>query len=815
MNITVAKHAGFCFGVERAVTMAETAAKEQTPVYTLGEIIHNGSVVASLREKGVYPVENIDELARNAPGRLIIRSHGAPPEVFFNAAQRSINVIDATCPFVKRIHEIVSAQARAGRHIYIAGKSNHPEVEGIRGWAKEHVTVLEDVQATAALSYDLAPSCIVAQTTLRPDIYADIYRSLSLHCTDLTVHNTICDTTVERQAEAEELSKNCTKMIVIGGHHSSNTRKLYEVCQKHCKHTQSIDNCGELLLEKIHSNDIIGIVAGASTPQWMIREVVTVMNELGKTTVDNTEAEVQPAPAEAVIAEASEAVAPEAAPEVEAVEAEQENAPAEVPALEEAETAVAEPTDAQDKDDDAQEADASKESFAEAFEKTMVRIRNGQIITGSVVQIADGEVCVNIGFKSDGFIPKSEFSSDPDVNPADVVKVGDPIEVEVIKVNDGEGNVLLSRKSVEGKKLWEELMEEAETPDKIFEAIGKDVVKGGLIATINGVRAFVPASHVSTKYVENLSDFVGKPMKLQIIEVDKSRKRIVASQKNVLLAEMEAEKKQKWSTLEVGSKIEGTVRRLTDFGAFVDIGGVDGLVHVTDVAWGRVKHPSDILKIGQQIEVLVLNVDAEKERVSLGYKQLQPKPWTMAGEKYPVGSIVEGKVVRIVPFGAFVALEPTIDGLIHISQVSVKRIAKVEDEINVGDVVRCKVLDVNSEAKRISLSRKEVILEENPEIAEQLAAERAERDRQYAERQEQRSVERQQRVARTTTSGDRPQQPARSDFPSSAPSQERSERRPRRTEGGDYDLPPVQSTTTSLADLFQGLNMDDLPEGEE
>lgn len=512
------------------------------------------------------------------------------------------------------------------------------------------------------------------------------------------------------------------------------------------------------------------------------------MNELEKTTVESTEA--TPAQVEAPAAEAAPAVEAEA-------------------------TAVKEPIAASAAQDT--EAADSGDSFAEAFEKTLVRIRNGQVLTGTVVQIAEGEVCVNIGYKSDGFIPKNEFSSDPDVNPADVLKVGDPIEVEVIKVNDGEGNVLLSRKSVEGKKLWEQLMSETDIEGRVFDAVGKEVVKGGLIASINGVRAFVPASHVSTKYVENLTEFVGQPMKLSVIEVDKARKRIVASQKNVLIAEQEAEKKQRWKTLEVNSKITGVVRRLTDFGAFVDIGGIDGLIHVTDIAWGRVKHPSDVLKIGQQVEVVVLNVDVEKERVSLGYKQLHAKPWTQAAEKYPVGSVVEGKVVRIVPFGAFVALEPTIDGLIHISQVSVRRIAKVEDEINVGDVVRCKVLEVNSEAKRISLSRKDVILEENPEIAEQIAAERAERDRQFAQRQEQRATERQQRDQQRATAP-RPAQERASQQPrterapqSSAPSDRPDrERRPRRSEDGDYDLPPVQSTTTSLADLFQGFNMDEL-----
>ena len=452
-------------------------------------------------------------------------------------------------------------------------------------------------------------------------------------------------------------------------------------------------------------------------------------------------------------------------PELEKVEAEEAatvetSVPAEAAAAETVEAPAAEAPAAEE---------AAEPSFEEAFEKTLVRIRNGQIIKGTVLQIVNGEVGIDIGYKADGYIPRSEFSADPDVDPADTIKVGDEIEVEVLKVNDGEGNVLLSRKNVESKKLWDNLMEDEDIQNKVFEGVGKEVVKGGLIATIEGIRAFIPASQLSTKYVENIGDYVGQTLSLKVIEVDKARKRIVASHKAVMLEEAEARRKELWSKLVVGSKVHGVVRRITDFGAFVDIGGIDGLVHVTDVAWGRVKHPSDVLSIGQEIEVLIRDVDVEKQRVSLGYKQLQPKPWTMADQKYPVGSIVEGKVVRIVPFGAFVALEPTIDGLIHISQVGIKRIEKVEDEINVGDMVRCKVLDVNPEAKRISLSRREVILEENPEIAEQLAAERAER------------VERAERA----TSG------------------ERRERRPRR-EDADYDLPPVQQSTTSLADLFSG-----------
>ena len=486
-------------------------------------------------------------------------------------------------------------------------------------------------------------------------------------------------------------------------------------------------------------------------------------------------------------------------PELEKVEAEEAatvetSVPAEAAAAETVEAPAAEAPAAEE---------AAEPSFEEAFEKTLVRIRNGQIIKGTVLQIVNGEVGIDIGYKADGYIPRSEFSADPDVDPADTIKVGDEIEVEVLKVNDGEGNVLLSRKNVESKKLWDNLMEDEDIQNKVFEGVGKEVVKGGLIATIEGIRAFIPASQLSTKYVENIGDYVGQTLSLKVIEVDKARKRIVASHKAVMLEEAEARRKELWSKLVVGSKVHGVVRRITDFGAFVDIGGIDGLVHVTDVAWGRVKHPSDVLSIGQEIEVLIRDVDVEKQRVSLGYKQLQPKPWTMADQKYPVGSIVEGKVVRIVPFGAFVALEPTIDGLIHISQVGIKRIEKVEDEINVGDMVRCKVLDVNPEAKRISLSRREVILEENPEIAEQLAAERAERERIAQERAEQRAAANQARARQQQERSERSERAERVERAERATSGERRERRPRR-EDADYDLPPVQQSTTSLADLFSG-----------
>ena len=666
MRIIVAEHSGFCFGVQRAVSTVEEALLESSvDLFTFGELIHNKNVVNALCKIGATPIYSMGDVPKNA--RLVIRAHGAPPQIYDEANSRDIRLIDATCPFVTHVHEIVSKYHSLGYLIIIVGDAHHPEVIGIKGWAISCVIVSNEDDARAF--HDCERACIVAQTTLAKETFDGIVSILSKKIGELKVFNTICKTTLDRQKEAVMLAKNSDAVIVIGSKHSSNTQKLANLCSFFCKNTVTVEDAGDSALEIIHNNDIISIVAGASTPNCIIMEVVTRMSEL-----------------ENNVNEAVEEKAPESIVEV----------PAEVSEKTNIETA----------------AEADEPSFSEAIEMTLRRIHNGQVLTGTIVQIADEEVCVNIGYKSDGFIPRNEFSSDPDVLPSSVVSVGDEIEVEVLKVNDGEGNVLLSHKSVEAKKAWDDFIEQAEAEDTIFETVCKEVVKSGLIAYINGVRAFIPASHVSNRYVENLGEFVGKPMRLKIISIDKAKKRVVASQKEVLKAEAALKKHELWSKLEVGAIVKGVVRRLTDFGAFVDIGGIDGLAHVTELAWGRVKHPSDVLKIGSEINVIIKNVDIERERVSLGYKELLPKPWTTAAERYPVGSAVEGKVVRIVTFGAFVSLEPTIDGLVHISQVATKRIEKVEDELKIGDMIKCKVLSVDPVAKRISLSRREVLLDE-------------------------------------------------------------------------------------------------------
>lgn len=340
--------------------------------------------------------------------------------------------------------------------------------------------------------------------------------------------------------------------------------------------------------------------------------------------------------------------------------------------------------------------EAEKNSFMADVEATLVRIRPGQTVVGKVVQITDDEVCVNIGFKADGLIKREDLVTQD-------VKLDDEIEVEVVKVNDGEGNVLLSQRNILNKKAFAELVEKYNNGEYV-EGVGKEIVKGGLICTVNGIRAFVPASQLSNRYVEKIGEFVGKTLKLKIIELDEQKKRIVCSRRAVVKEENEARKAEAWSKLAEGEVVKGVVRRLTDFGAFVDLGGVDGLIHVTDLSWAHVKHPSEVVSPDQEVEVKILSLDKERERIQLGLKQLQPKPWDTAPEKYPEGAVVTGKVVRITTFGAFVELEPGIDGLVHISQCAPTRINKVEDAVNVGDEVTVKVLAIDPAAKRISLS---------------------------------------------------------------------------------------------------------------
>ncbi|MBD5560847.1 MAG: bifunctional 4-hydroxy-3-methylbut-2-enyl diphosphate reductase/30S ribosomal protein S1 [Clostridia bacterium] len=739
-EIRTASTAGFCFGVRRAVSAVEKAAGSDSPLFTFGELIHNEHVVRGLQDRGVRIIDSAADLPPGGAVTVAVRSHGVAPGVYRELEAAGARILDLTCPFVRRIHRRV--QKAAGRQVLVVGAASHPEVQGICGWAGGGCRVLESPKQARRLG-QIGPALIVAQTTVPRSLFTAVVDAVD--SSDLEVFDSICDTTQRRQEEAKQLARSCDLMIVIGGGHSSNTAKLRDICTAEGTPALRVAGPDDPLLEKVKDHDIIGIIAGASTPDWLIREVKARMSE-----VENVQDTVVLDGEAATVTDVAAETVDAAADTVTEAAAETTEAAAEEPAAAEV---VAVAAEEEESDDDASKTD--DEDFMAEIEKSFVFIKRGQIVTGTVVQVSENEICVNIGYKSDGILRRENLTPTGDANPLELFKEGDEIEAEVLTLNDGEGNVVLSRKSIESKLKWKELLDSMDE-DQIYTVKVDKVVKGGVLAKLEGYDAFIPASQLSLKYVEDLTQFVGQDLEVNMIEVDRRQRRFVLSHKKVLQKRREEEEKRLYDTFHKGDKVTGKVKRLTDFGAFVDIGGVDGLLHVTDISWTKVKHPQDVLSVGQEVEVLILNVDPERHRISLGLKQLQPKPWDLVPEKYIKGDTVEGTVVRIMPFGAFVSLEPTIDGLIHISQVTTRRLERVEEELHIGDKVTAKILDVDPAKKRISLSLRALMEDSRPP--------------------------RERRERRGGGNSDRG-----SDYDRG---------------GYDYKLPPVQNVTVSVADAF-------------
>ncbi|MFY9279211.1 MAG: bifunctional 4-hydroxy-3-methylbut-2-enyl diphosphate reductase/30S ribosomal protein S1 [Caldicoprobacterales bacterium] len=734
MKIILAPNAGFCFGVRRAIDSVYENLDQALPLYTLGPIIHNPSVVEELNKKGVRVAETVEDVAE---GKVVIRSHGVGKEIYDQIASKELEYIDATCPYVKRIHKLVGKHHKNGYEIIIIGENNHPEVIGIKGWCDNQAYVINNIEDVKRLP-DFDKACVVAQTTTALSKWDELVNQLKHKVKDLTEYNTICYATAERQKEAESIAKAVDVMLVIGGKNSSNTKKLYNICKSYCENTFAIETVDDIDFSVFDSQDVVGVTAGASTPDWIIKEVIEKMNvfdENSKERINEAINETQKVVNDTETAEEKNIKADE----TQQFDSNKESNHAGITIEETSEETISEEKSdneitAESDNDSANENVETTEktekttdevTTMEGFEETMVSLRPGQIVKGKVLSVNPSEVIINVGYKSDGILPVDEISLEEGQTPLDVFKPGDEAEVEVLKVNDGEGNVVLSRKSVERRQAWKAI-ENGFRNQEEFKAVCTEAVKGGVIARINGIRAFVPASQLSNRYVEDLSTFVGQTLRLRIIELERSRRRVVASQRVILEAEEEARRHKLFDSLEEGQRIKGVVKRLTNFGAFVDIGGVDGLIHISDLSWGHVKHPNEVLSEDENVEVVVLSVDKENERISLGYKQTLPHPWDNVEEKYPVGSTVRGKVVRITSFGAFIELEPGVDGLVHISQVSNKRIQKVEDELSIGQEINAKVLDSNSETRRISLSIRELLPKEEAKSQPPMAKEKQE-----------------------------------------------------------------------------------------
>lgn len=667
LRVKIADKAGFCAGVRRAVKIAEEAAMEGEKWYTLGPLVHNDAVIEYFKDKGIDVASTVAEAE---PEGIIIRSHGTSPEVIREIRQKDLRIKDATCPLVKKVHDLVSMLEREGYEIVVFGDANHPEVEGILGWCSNKATVIAGIDQLSGRTFQ-GKLGVVSQTTKDAKSYYEMIAALLPRVPEVRVFNTICPATRDRQAAARALCRQVDIMLVIGDNNSSNTATLARECILTGVRTFRIQNAGEINPEWFYGATSVGITAGASTPDWIIKEVLERMSEFD------------------------------------------ENAP-----QEQTQETVSN-----------EEVGAKEESFAkmEAEMADFTTPNRGDIIKGTVIQVLDDEVMVDVGGKSEGIIPVKELSV-KDVNSAkELVSVGDEIEVLVLKWDD-DGTILLSKKKVDAQKALDKLEEDFNNGN-VVEGTILNSVKGGLLVDV-GVVAFLPASHIDDGYVKNMEDYVGKTFNFKIIEFNRNKRRgsqIVVSRKELVEAEKSKLKEEFWSNIEEGQTRTGKVKRIVDYGAFIDLGGFEGLLHVSEIDHVRVEHPSNVLSEGEEIEVYILALDREKQRVSLSRKKLIKSPWELVLEKYNEGDIIEGTVVRTAPFGAFVEIEPGVDGLVHISQLANRRVEKPEDIVTAGDKVQVKILNIDPQEKRISLSIKEAHQEsDEKEVQEFLANQEAE-----------------------------------------------------------------------------------------
>ncbi len=644
-KIIVAESAGFCFGVNRAINILYKLIDENKPACTLGPIIHNMQMVNELREKGVRTIDKISEAKENET--IVIRSHGVPQSIVDEINERHLDYIDATCPFVSKIHKIVS-ETDDDSIVIIAGDKNHPEVQGIMGHCKSKCYTFKNQEELQEL-FSIIPQKnyktikIVAQTTFDLKEWEKSLKSLKNVYTNTKIFDTICNATSIRQREAANISKSVDLMFVIGDKHSSNSFKLYSICSSNCENTFFIETADELPLEMVKKADSIGVTAGASTPARIIKEVLDKMSEVNTSSVNENEL-----------------------------------------------------------------------SFEEMLEESLKSMNTNERVMGTVMSIApNGDVSVDVGRKQAGFIPKDEISYDPTVTAQDVLKVGDEIELLIMKTNDQEGTIMLSKKRVDAQKNWEEL-EALNGSDEIFTGKVIEAVNGGIIVMLKDNRVFIPASQATLSRDEDPSALVGKEVQYRLLEVSRKgrRKRAIGSIKSVLKEKRAEEKAKLLETLAVGNHYKGVVKSLTSYGAFVDIGGVYGMIHISELSWSRIKHPSEVVNVGDEVEVYIKDINEETKKISLGYKKEEDNPWFILKNEYPVGSVVKCKIVGLTTFGAFANIIPGIDGLIHISQIANKRIDKPQDVLSVGQEVEAKIIAIDFDKKRVSLSMRALLPEE-------------------------------------------------------------------------------------------------------
>ena len=664
MRVILAKTAGFCFGVDREVNMAYELANSGARAATLGQLIHNSLVTDDLAAKGVRIISSPAEAQRGET--VIIRAHGVAAEVYEELKGTGAEICDATCPFVKKIHRIVAENSGEDTEVFIAGDPNHPEVIGIKGHCKGEVNIfnseaeLDEIIKNDGKNYDKR-IIAVSQTTFSQKVWKICKEKIKKYYTNAKIFDTICFATRKRQDEAALISKQSDMMIIIGDRHSSNTAKLKAVCSENCD-TYLVERAAELNTINFSHCATVGVTAGASTPSAIIKEVLFAMSEIVNET---TNIQVEEVPSEVAAAE--------------------------------------------DMD------------FSAALEESLNNMSTDQRVKGVVMGITPTEIQVDIGRKHAGFVPMDEYSADPNADAAKELKVGDTLDLIIMKTNDAEGTVMLSKRRFDAQKAWTDIIA-AEEDGRVLEGTVAEVIKGGILVVSGGVRIFIPASLATERKDEPLEDLLKKTVKFRIIEVNKQRRRAVGSIRAVLKDMRKEAAEAFWAQAEVGQKYHGVVKSMTNYGAFVDIGGVDGMVHISEMSWKRIKNPAEVFSIGQEVDVYIKALDAENKKISLGYRRDEDNPWEILRKNYPVGSVIEAEIVGLTTFGAFARIIPGIDGLIHISQIADRHISKPQDVLTVGDKVTCKITAIDFDKKRVSLSIRALIEPAAEEAAEEEAA---------------------------------------------------------------------------------------------
>ncbi|MCQ2555479.1 MAG: bifunctional 4-hydroxy-3-methylbut-2-enyl diphosphate reductase/30S ribosomal protein S1 [Clostridia bacterium] len=650
-KIEIAENSGFCFGVKEAIkkTEEEIGKVKTGNLYTLGSLIHNSTVTDGLKAKGVNILKDLAELKKE--DTVVIRSHGEAEKVYVKLREIGCTVVDATCPFVSKIHDLVRSAMEDGYHVVIVGDRNHPEVVGTNGWCNDSAIIVNSKEEAESVEEDNL--YIVCQTTIIKKLLDDILSVFERKGKKFVVKNTICNATTVRQSSCENLAKKCDMMVIIGGSDSSNTKKLYDIAKKWCNNTFFVEKSEDFLLQASTKCSTIGVAAGASTPDVLIKEVIAKMSEKNVMSMEELLAE-------------------------------------------------------QGYD----------------LDKAMKLPRLGEIVNGTVHQVTEKQVVVDMGCKKDGVIPKEEVTLEGEQKLTDLFKAGDEIQAKVIKIDDGDGVLTLSRKKLEINAHWDEIKKALENNEVLNVKVVRSV-NGGVIGSYkDSVQGFIPLSQLSEKFVDNPEEYIGKDLDVRVIRIDDRKMRVTFSHKVIAAEEKQARIAEVWDKIDIGDIVEGKVMRFTDYGAFIDLGGLDGLLHISEISWGKLKHPKEVLQVGDVVRVKILSKNDENHKISLGLKQTTPEPWAVINEKYAVGQEVCGKVVQIKDYGAFVELEPGLDGLVHISEVAHKRVDNISDELKVGQEVTAKILEIDEEKKRISLSIKATL--PVPEAAEEPAKEAVE-----------------------------------------------------------------------------------------